>query len=67
MLIATNPFARVDSLYVPGMVQVYAGKQRVTQAPHLFAIAEESFMYGSVLAAGSGCRLLTVVQGHVAG
>lgn len=49
------------------MVQVYAGKQRVTQAPHLFAIAEESFMYGSVLAAGSGCRLLTVVQGHVAG
>ena len=45
MLIATNPFARVDSLYVPGMVQVYAGKQRATQAPHLFAIAEEAFMY----------------------
>ncbi|KAL2753928.1 hypothetical protein ACRALDRAFT_1062893 [Sodiomyces alcalophilus JCM 7366] len=34
----------VDSLYVPGMVQVYAGKQRATQAPHLFAIAEEAFM-----------------------
>lgn len=45
VLIATNPFARVDSLYVPGMVQVYAGKQRATQAPHLFAIAEEAFMY----------------------
>ncbi|CAI4210199.1 unnamed protein product [Parascedosporium putredinis] len=44
VLIATNPFARVDSLYVPGMVQVYAGKQRATQAPHLFAIAEEAFM-----------------------
>ncbi|KAI0840192.1 putative myosin MYO2 [Hypoxylon sp. FL0890] len=44
VLIATNPFARVDSLYVPGMVQVYAGKQRETQAPHLFAIAEEAFM-----------------------
>ncbi|KAI9772969.1 MAG: Myosin type-2 heavy chain 1 [Geoglossum simile] len=43
VLIATNPFARVDSLYVPGMVQAYAGKQRSTQAPHLFAIAEESF------------------------
>ncbi|RFU33909.1 hypothetical protein B7463_g2466, partial [Scytalidium lignicola] len=43
VLIATNPFARVDSLYVPGMVQVYAGKQRSTQAPHLFAIAEEAF------------------------
>lgn len=44
VLIATNPFARVDSLYVPGMIQVYAGKQRETQAPHLFAIAEEAFM-----------------------
>lgn len=43
VLIATNPFARVDSLYVPGMVQVYAGKQRSAQAPHLFAIAEEAF------------------------
>lgn len=43
VLIATNPFARVDSLYVSGMVQVYAGKQRATQAPHLFAIAEEAF------------------------
>ncbi|CAK7240475.1 MAG: Myosin type-2 heavy chain 1 [Sporothrix thermara] len=44
VLIATNPFARVDSLYVHGMVQVYAGKQRATQAPHLFAIAEEAFI-----------------------
>lgn len=52
MLIATNPFARVDSLYVPGMVQVYAGKQRATQAPHLFAIAEEAFMYDFARAAG---------------
>ncbi|KAI9890874.1 MAG: Myosin type-2 heavy chain 1 [Vezdaea aestivalis] len=43
VLIATNPFAKVESLYVPGMVQVYAGKQRSSQAPHLFAIAEESF------------------------
>ncbi|KAL9031903.1 MAG: hypothetical protein Q9196_000099 [Gyalolechia fulgens] len=43
VLIATNPFAKVDSLYVPGMVQVYAGKQRSSQAPHLFAIAEEAF------------------------
>ncbi|EGP85268.1 myosin class 5 [Zymoseptoria tritici IPO323] len=43
VLIATNPFARVDSLYVPGMVQVYTGKHRASQAPHLFAIGEESF------------------------
>ncbi len=49
VLIATNPFARVDSLYVPGMVQVYAGKQRATQAPHLFAIAEEAFAYVTYL------------------
>ena len=43
VLNATNPIASVDSLYVPGMVQVYAGKQRSSQAPHLFAIAEEAF------------------------
>jgi myosin-5 len=43
VLIATNPFARVDSLYVPQMVQIYAGKHRASQAPHLFAIAEEAF------------------------
>jgi len=57
VLIATNPFARVDSLYVPGMVQVYAGKQRATQAPHLFAIAEEAFMYGDYKLSeeGRGC------------
>jgi myosin V len=43
VLIATNPFARVDSLYVPQMVQIYTGKQRNSQAPHLFAIAEEAY------------------------
>jgi hypothetical protein len=31
------------------MVQVYAGKQRATQAPHLFAIAEEAFAYDAPL------------------
>ena len=45
VLIATNPFAKVDSLYVSGMVQIYAGKQRSSQAPHLFAIAEEAFTF----------------------
>jgi myosin-5 len=25
------------------MVQIYAGKHRASQAPHLFAIAEEAF------------------------
>jgi hypothetical protein len=52
------------------MVQVYAGKQRATQAPHLFAIAEEAFMYGllpflQTLGVKSGA-LLTIPQGHVA-
>ena len=60
VLIATNPFARVDSLYVPGMVQVYAGKQRSYGAPHLFAIAEEAFAYVSLCtkrARGTRCRI----------
>jgi myosin heavy subunit len=48
VLIATNPFAKVDSLYVDGMVQVYTGKSRASQAPHLFAIAEEAFSYVSI-------------------
>jgi myosin-5 len=48
VLIATNPFAKVDSLYVPGMVQIYAGKSRAEQAPHLFAIAEEAYSYVTV-------------------
>ena len=55
VLIATNPFARVDSLYVPGMVQVYAGKQRATQAPHLFAIAEEAFAYAAHVDLQTSC------------
>ena len=60
VLIAANPFARVDSLYVPGMVQVYAGKQRSYGAPHLFAIAEEAFAYVSLYtrsARATRCRV----------
>lgn len=60
VLIAANPFARVDSLYVPGMVQVYAGKQRSYGAPHLFAIAEEAFAYVPLCtrrARGTRCRV----------
>jgi myosin-5 len=59
VLIAANPFARVDSLYVPGMVQVYAGKQRSYGAPHLFAIAEEAFAYVFLCtrARGTRCRV----------
>ena len=66
VLIATNPFARVDSLYVPGMVQVYAGKQRSTQAPHLFAIAEEAFAY-AIPATQDGSTLMDRLTSGLSG
>lgn len=43
VLIATNPFDRVDQLYSQDMIQAYAGKQRGEMEPHLFAIAEEAY------------------------
>ncbi|KAG7664547.1 MYO2 [[Candida] subhashii] len=43
VLIATNPFQKVDQLYTQDMVQAYAGKRRGELDPHLFAIAEDAF------------------------
>ncbi|CCE65834.1 hypothetical protein TPHA_0N00540 [Tetrapisispora phaffii CBS 4417] len=43
VLIATNPFDRVDQLYSQEMIQAYAGKRRGELEPHLFAIAEEAY------------------------
>lgn len=43
VLIATNPFDRVDQLYSQDMIQAYAGKRRGEMEPHLFAIAEEAY------------------------
>ncbi|CCK72666.1 myosin 2 KNAG_0L00430 [Huiozyma naganishii CBS 8797] len=43
VLIATNPFDRVDQLYSPDMIEAYAGKRRGEMDPHLFAIAEEAY------------------------
>lgn len=43
VLIATNPFQRVDHLYSQDIVQAYAGKRRGDLDPHLFAIAEEAY------------------------
>lgn len=43
VLIATNPFDRVDQLYTQDMIQAYAGKRRGELEPHLFAIAEEAY------------------------
>ncbi|KAL3234508.1 Myosin-2 [Nakaseomyces bracarensis] len=43
VLIATNPFDRVDQLYSQDMIQAYAGRQRGEMEPHLFAIAEEAY------------------------
>ncbi|KAI5790206.1 class V myosin-like protein [Geopyxis carbonaria] len=43
VLIATNPFDRMDYLYDPGLVQAYAGKRKEDQDPHLFAIADTAY------------------------
>ncbi|RPB05626.1 hypothetical protein L873DRAFT_1651718, partial [Choiromyces venosus 120613-1] len=43
VLIATNPFDRMDYLYDPGLIQAYAGKRREDQDPHLFAIADTAY------------------------
>ncbi|KAL7275148.1 Myosin type-2 heavy chain 1 [Rhizina undulata] len=43
VLIATNPFERMDYLYDPGLIQAYAGKRREDQDPHLFAIADTAY------------------------
>lgn len=43
VLIATNPFQRVDNLYTPDIIQAYAGKPRGELEPHLFAIAEDAY------------------------
>lgn len=43
VLIATNPFDRMDQLYSQDMIQAYSGKRRGEIEPHLFAIAEEAY------------------------
>lgn len=43
VLIATNPFDKVDELYSTDMIQAYAGRRRGELEPHLFAIAEEAY------------------------
>ncbi|KAK9481064.1 P-loop containing nucleoside triphosphate hydrolase protein [Lipomyces japonicus] len=43
VLIATNPFQRVDALYAPDIIQMYSGKRRGELEPHLFAIAEDAY------------------------
>lgn len=43
VLIATNPFDRVEQLYSQDMIQAYAGRRRGELEPHLFAIADEAY------------------------
>ena len=43
VLIAANPFDKVDELYSRDMIQAYAGRRRGELEPHLFAIAEEAY------------------------
>ncbi|ODV64333.1 myosin family protein [Ascoidea rubescens DSM 1968] len=43
VLIATNPFEKIDQLYSPDVIQAYAGKRKGELEPHLFAIAEDAY------------------------
>lgn len=43
VLIATNPFQKVDQLYSQDIIQAYAGSRRGELDPHLFAIAEDAY------------------------
>ena len=43
VLIATNPFDRVDELYSLDMVHKYSQQKRDELDPHLFAIADEAY------------------------
>lgn len=43
VLIATNPFQKIDSLYSQDIIQAYNGKTRGELDPHLFAIAEDAY------------------------
>lgn len=43
VLIAVNPFDRIDNLYTPEVVQTYSGRQRGERDPHLFSIAENAY------------------------
>lgn len=45
VLIATNPFQRIDSLYTSDIIQAYSGRKRGELEPHLFAIAEDAYRY----------------------
>lgn len=43
VLIATNPFQKVDQLYSQDIIQAYSGSRRGELDPHLFAIAEDAY------------------------
>lgn len=43
VLIATNPFQKVEQLYSQDIIQAYSGKRRGELEPHLFAIAEDAY------------------------
>ncbi|KAH3679646.1 hypothetical protein WICMUC_000786 [Wickerhamomyces mucosus] len=43
VLIATNPFQKIDQLYSSDIIQAYSGKRRGELDPHLFALAEDAY------------------------
>ncbi|CAI4037084.1 hypothetical protein SMKI_01G0410 [Saccharomyces mikatae IFO 1815] len=45
VLIAANPFDKVDHLYSREMIQSYSNKRKDELEPHLFAIAEEAYRF----------------------
>ncbi|CAI4054502.1 myosin 4 SKDI_01G0420 [Saccharomyces kudriavzevii IFO 1802] len=45
VLIAANPFDKVDHLYSREMIQSYFSKRKDELEPHLFAIAEEAYRF----------------------
>ncbi|CAI4238101.1 AIF_collapsed_G0000500.mRNA.1.CDS.1 [Saccharomyces cerevisiae] len=45
VLIAANPFDKVDHLYSREMIQNYSSKRKDELEPHLFAIAEEAYRF----------------------
>ncbi|CCF60415.1 hypothetical protein KAFR_0K00600 [Kazachstania africana CBS 2517] len=43
VLIAANPFDKIDGLYTDDMIQKYATQKREELEPHIFAIADEAY------------------------
>jgi len=43
VLISVNPFRQIRGLYTPGLISKYCGRYSYELAPHIYAVAEETF------------------------